>query len=414
MKNRIITFIVAGSAILAACSDVKDLDAGYVDKFSNDGPPQISAVYDLQDTELLTPITEGVLNQYIHIKGSNLAEATSININGLEVDIPTRVYAESSDCYIRIPRAIPENETGKLVYKTELGTATFDFYVGIPSLELIGLQNEFAWQGSRVQLSGDYFDLYGFNDTTATSPVSIIISNAYTGYREEIKCDSCTEAYTSITIPKDCPDCSVITFEWNAMGGARASKTIAYRMTDQLLFGDFSGDLGWWNDMGKDWLKASSEDGAPAGLGYPYLRLNGTFAAWDWDLTGMGCNWPHSFTLDEIDDYVFKFEVNTNASTPFLNYGTNGKDGDKNGGYRMTFANAPNRGQFDPVSDGLTNTNGKWITVRMPLSELMDGLEAAPEKDTWVSFEFGTQPNTEEDWTIDHSFGQFRIEPAEY
>ena len=72
------------------------------------------------------------------------------------------------------------------------------------------------------------------------------------------------------------------------------------------------------------------------------------------------------------------------------------------------------RGQFDPVSDGITNTNGKWVTIRMPLSELVEGLEAMPKVGDWVSLEFGTQPNTADDWVIDHSFAQFRIEPKEY
>ena len=410
-KNIFKVLMLTGLAALTySCSDVKELGAGYEDKFTNNGAPQIQAIYDVQDTELENPLTDGVLNQYIHIKGVNLAKATRININGLEVDLASRAYTECNDAYIRIPRAIPENETGVIEYETAQGKTTYEFGVSIPALELEGLVNEFTFQGERAQLSGDYFDLYDFNDTTETSPVKITIRNEELGYEEVVKCDSCTEEFTSIIIPKDCPDGSLITFEWNAMGGTRASKTVSYRNSSSLLFGNFDGDLGWWNDMGKEWLANCQLSDAPASLGYQYLRLLGTFNSWDWDISGLGCSWPLDITMADIDNYEFKFEVCTSPSTPFVNYGDNGKYGNKNGGYRMTLAGAPERGQFDPVSDGLTNTNGKWVTIRMPLSDVMIGLEAMPAPGDWVSLEFGTQPNTDDAWVIDHSFGQFRVE----
>ena len=398
----------------ASCSDVKELDAGYVDRYTNAGPPAISAIYDVQDTAFATPLAGGVLNQYIRIKGQNLASPTSIVIDGLECNLSARVYAESGDCYIRIPRFIPEQKTGELRYETDEGTVTCPFDVTIPEVQFDGLVNEFCFAGSRAQLSGDYFDLYEFGDTTAESPVSIVIRQEDEGYEKVIHCDSCTETFTSIIIPSDCPDDALITFTWSRMGGMKASKTIPFRPVSALMFGNFDGDLGWWNDMGKEWLAASKTSDAPASEGFNFLRLAGTFEPWEWDISGFGCLWPYDIPLADMDKYLFKFEVNTSPSTPFVNYGDAGKYGVKNGGYRVTLFGAPERGQFDPVSDGLTNTNGKWITVRMPLREVMTGVEAMPSVGDWVSCEFGTQPNTADAWVIDHSFGQFRIEPIDY
>jgi hypothetical protein len=398
----------------ASCSDVKELDAGYVERYTNAGPPSISAIYDVQDTAFATPLTGGVLNQYIRIKGQNLAHPVRIVIDGLETDMDTRVYAESGDAYIRIPRYVPEQKTGNLYYETELGVAQVAYNVSIPEVQLDGLVNEFCFAGTRAQLAGDYFDLYSFGDTTDASPVSIVVHQDAEGYRKVIHCDSCTETFTSIIIPADCPDDALITFTWPRMGGGETTRTIPFRPVSRMLFGNFDGDMGWWNDMGKEWLAACTAPGAPASQGYNFLRLAGTFAPWDWDISGFGCNWPFDIALDDVDDYWFKFEVNTAPTTPFLNYGDAGKYGVKNGGYRLTLAGAPVRGQFDPVSDGITNTNGKWITIRMPLSELVEGLEAMPKVGDWVSLEFGTQPNTADDWVIDHSFAQFRIEPKEY
>jgi len=417
MKSKvtlIALFLFQAGWLLSSCSDVKEMDAGYEDRYTNAGPPSISAIYDVQDTAFATPLSGGVLNQYIRVRGENLAEPTAITIDGLKTDIAARVYAETGDAYIRIPRFIPEQKTGVLVYETEQGSVTYNFDVSIPEVELVGLVNEFCFAGTRAQLKGDYFDLYAFGDTTDASPVSIVIHQEAEGYSQTVHCDSCTETFTSIIIPEDCPDDALITFTWARMGGGEATKTIPFRPVSSLLYGNFDADMGWWNDMGKEWLAASTAAGAPASQGFNFLRLAGTFGSWDWDLSGFGSMWPYDIALEDIDNYYFKFEVNTASSTPFVNYGDAGKYGSKNGGYRITLYGAPERGQFDPVSDGLTNTNGKWITIRMPLREVVSGVEKMPAVGEWVSCEFGTQPNTEDDWVIDHSFGQFRIEPIEY
>ena len=127
-----------------------------------------------------------------------------------------------------------------------------------------------------------------------------------------------------------------------------------------------------------------------------FLRINGTFDSWSWNSSGIGCNWPNQDFTDHPENYVLKFEVCTNSSTPFGH-------------------------QWDPVSSGLRNTYGKWITVSIPLDELCevkqdDGTikHVLPAQGSWASMEFVMQPNNNEGWTVDHSFGQFRIEPKNY
>lgn len=400
------------AATLTACNDVKDLDAGYIDTTTSTGAPHITAVYDIADAKLESPIIEGVLNQYIHIKGENLSQVKSLNINGLEVDLRTRLYAENHDAYVRIPRAIPTEETGVIRYVTELGETTYNFPVSIPKLELNGLANEFAFAGERVQLSGDYFDLYNFGDTLETSPVSIVITNDELGYSKTLHCDSCTEKYTSIRIPADCPDNSLITFAWDAIGGGRATKSVPFRMTKYLLFGNFDGDLGWWNDWGKGLVEAGWSQGAPASLGYNYLRIHESMDVWSWNSTGFGTQWPAG--IDDYAQWVLKFEVNTAAAYPFYDYGDNGGD-TPNGGYMLTLSGdgADGRWQFDPVSQGIKNTSGNWITYTVDLLDVTRGgkVHAAGE---WVSLELAIQPNNSDGWTVDHCFGQFRIEPKNY
>lgn len=413
MKINIKNISLSAMAILAfaSCSDV--VDYSVPDRTSNSGAPAISQIYDVQDTGYVAPLNGGVLNQMIHIKGQNLANAKKIRFNDVDVDV-RQVYATTDEAWVKIPRVIPGVQNDILLYETDKGTTEINFPVSIPSVEIEGLKNEFALQGNQVQITSDYMDLYGFNDTTETSPAKVYIENVDAGYRKEIHCDSCSEKFTSIVIPEDCPDNSLIHFSWHEISGDKTA-TLPYRMTDQLMFGDFTGDLGWWNDWGKGLVTDGTKSGDPESLGFSFLRVKGTYDAWSWNSTGFGCNWRWLDASAHPENYVLKFEVATNSSNPFNNYGDNGASGSKNGGYNLTLqAGGEGRCQFDPVSMGINNTYGKWITVSIPLTDVLKGGSLPTEADQYIALEFVMQPNTADAWNVDHCFGQFRIEPKKY
>lgn len=413
MKINIKNISLSAMAILAfaSCSDV--VDYSVPDRTSNSGAPAISQIYDVQDTGYVAPLNGGVLNQMIHIKGQNLANAKKIRFNDVDVDV-RQVYATTDEAWVKIPRVIPGVQNDILLYETDKGTTEINFPVSIPSLEISGLKNEFALQGNQVQINSEYMDLYGFNDSTETSPAKVYIENVDAGYRKEIHCDSCSEKFTSIVIPEDCPDNSLIHFSWHEISGDKTA-TLPYRMTDQLMFGDFTGDLGWWNDWGKGLVTDGTKSGDPESLGFSFLRVKGTYDAWSWNSTGFGCNWRWLDASAHPENYVLKFEVATNSSNPFNNYGDNGASGSKNGGYNLTLqAGGEGRCQFDPVSMGINNTYGKWITVSIPLTDVLKGGSLPTEADQYIALEFVMQPNTADAWNVDHCFGQFRIEPKKY
>lgn len=413
MKINIKNISLSAMAILAfaSCSDV--VDYSVPDRTSNSGAPAISQIYDVQDTGYVAPLNGGVLNQMIHIKGQNLANAKKIRFNDVDVDV-RQVYATTDEAWVKIPRVIPGVQNDILLYETDKGTTEINFPVSIPSVEISGLKNEFALQGNQVQINSEYMDLYGFNDSTETSPAKVYIENVDAGYRKEIHCDSCSEKFTSIVIPEDCPDNSLIHFSWHEISGDKTA-TLPYRMTDQLMFGDFTGDLGWWNDWGKGLVTDGTKSGDPESLGFSFLRVKGTYDAWSWNSTGFGCNWRWLDASAHPENYVLKFEVATNSSNPFNNYGDNGASGSKNGGYNLTLqAGGEGSCQFDPVSMGINNTYGKWITVSIPLTDVLKGGSLPTEADQYIALEFVMQPNTADAWNVDHCFGQFRIEPKKY
>lgn len=413
MKINIKNISLSAMAILAfaSCSDV--VDYSVPDRTTNSGAPAISQIYDVQDTGYVAPLNGGVLNQMIHIKGQNLANAKKIRFNDVDVDV-RQVYATTDEAWVKIPRVIPGVQNDILLYETDKGTTEINFPVSIPSVEIKGLKNEFALQGNQVQITSDYMDLYGFNDTTETSPAKVYIENVDAGYRKEIHCDSCSEKFTSIVIPKDCPDNSLIHFSWHEISGDKTA-TLPYRMTDQLMFGNFGGDLGWWNDWGKGLVTDGTNSGDPESLGFGFLRVKGTYDAWSWNSTGFGCNWKWLDASAHPENYVLKFEVATNSSNPFNNYGDNGASGSKNGGYNFTLqAGGEGRCQFDPVSMGINNTYGKWVTVSIPLTDVLKGGSLPTAENQFIALELVMQPNTADAWNVDHCFGQFRIEPKKY
>lgn len=413
MKINIKNISLSAMAILAfaSCSDV--VDYSVPDRTSNNGAPAISQIYDVQDTGYVAPLNGGVLNQMIHIKGQNLANAKKIRFNDVDVDV-RQVYATTDEAWVKIPRVIPGVQNDILLYETDKGTTEINFPVSIPSVEIEGLKNEFTLQGNQVQITSDYMDLYGFNDTTETSPAKVYIENVDAGYRKEIHCDSCSEKFTSIVIPEDCPDNSLIHFSWHEISGDKTA-TLPYRMTDQLMFGNFNDDLGWWNDWGKGLVTDGTNSGDPESLGFGFLRVKGTYDAWSWNSTGFGCNWRWLDASAHPENYVLKFEVATNSSNPFNNYGDNGASGSKNGGYNFTLqAGGEGRCQFDPVSMGINNTYGKWVTVSIPLTDVLKGGSLPTAEDQFIALELVMQPNTADAWNVDHCFGQFRIEPKKY
>lgn len=413
MKINIKNISLSAMAILAfaSCSDV--VDYSVPDRTSNSGAPAISQIYDVQDTGYVAPLNGGVLNQMIHIKGQNLANAKKIRFNDVDVDV-RQVYATTDEAWVKIPRVIPGVQNDSLVYETDKGEVKMYFPVSIPSVEIEGLKNEFALQGNQVQITSDYMDLYGFNDTTETSPAKVYIENVDAGYRKEIHCDSCSEKFTSIVIPEDCPDNSLIHFSWHEISGDKTA-TLPYRMTDQLMFGNFGSDINCWNDWGKGLVTDGTKSGDPESLGFAFLRIKGTYDAWSWNSTGFGRNWKWLDASAHPENYVMKFEVATNSSNPFNNYGDNGASGSKNGGYNFTLqAGGEGRCQFDPVSMGINNTYGKWVTVSIPLTDVLKGGSLPTEADQYMALEFVMQPNTADAWNVDHCFGQFRIEPKKY
>ena len=61
------------------------------------------------------------------------------------------------------------------------------------------------------------------------------------------------------------------------------------------------------------------------------------------------------------------------------------------------------------------NTYGEWRTISIPLDKVASkGLPDPNAESPWCNFVMVLQPNSNGGWDVDHSFANFRVEPAEF
>lgn len=381
------------SAVFAACSDVVHYNDDVIDIFAADGPPEIHAIYDVSDNESQNPLEMGSLNQMIRIAGRNLSHVREITFNGIPVDI-SQIYATSEASYLKIPRKIPEQVTNTLVYSTELGSTSVSFEVTIPKLRLEGLANEFCRDGESVQVMGDFFDLFGFGQQQSDAHIRI---NGL-----ELMIDSITESYMSIVIPEGTPDNTLIDFSWKEVGDEIHTAKIPFRFSKYILMPDLN-SVGWWDSSIKKYITDGSHAGDPVSTYGNFFRITGHFDQWSWNSFGGGSNWPDIDCRANPGDFVFKFEVCSSSSTPFYD--------SEIYGYNFALNDSDNF-PWNPSEGVSFNTYGQWQTVSIPLDRVTT--KGVPAPGDWSNFFMVMQPNTEGGWKVDHSFANFRIEPANF
>lgn len=371
-----------------SCNDVVNYDEGYDDGMTSHGAPVISAVYDVDDTELTNPLTEADFGDYIMLKGENLSNVTRILMNDVEVDMDN-VYATASSAWFAVPSTAPNEITNKIYYTTELGETQYDFTVIVPDVNVTGLYNEMAPAGTSVKVLGSYFSLHGFG-TKETSKVTM---NGTPLEVSDVKDDEMV-----ITIPADAQPNSTIVFEWVGTNGQKTI-SIPYARKNDLIYEDWS-TAGNWGDP-----DCFIQDD-PNALWGPYFRINKQLTAWSWNvLLGCGISLSEEI-LNTPSNYWFKFEVRSATETPFQDT----SDSEVNG-YCIKIGEWDNDFQFynnwewNPSAGQIFNTYGEWCTIRLDLAELLAA--KIPQAGT-TNFSITFQPIA--DVTVDHSFANFRIE----
>ena len=130
-------------------------------------------------------------------------------------------------------------------------------------------------------------------------------------------------------------------------------------------------------------------------LGNPHMHITGTFDAWAWNTIDLSRNMIDAGSLDNLDDYVLKFEVLTANDYPLTE--ASPLQFSFNWGESYTWT----------PGDGLgLNTHGQWQTVTLPLAPMATAGISAPG--TWQSLRIAFQPTAA--YTADFRIGNLRIE----
>ena len=387
--------LVAAGAGFTSCEDEPD-------KYEvAGGTPTIDYVRPVDAASKDSLLTAASLNNTICIVGRNLRSVTKINFNDQAAVLNTS-YMTDNTIIVTVPKAIPNKVSDKIYFITsKQDTVAYDFKTIVPAPTINSMSNEWAAAGEEVTIKGDYFLDYD------NSHLTIKVGENYTIPYEDLKI---SQNNIRFNIPEDMPKHEPIyitTINGTTKAGFR------YMDNRGMLFdfdtpwkegGDVLGNNGWHNrTITSD---ATSLSGNYMVLGETAMGSDGdwndgnfSFEYWpgSWQDPETYSSRPRMQDLADFSDWQnmsLKFEMcipkdNGWSAAPMQIYFgsvtqvSNGAAGTKDiygnvlAGANNTFFH--NQGKlaralympWQNTEDKLYNTDGKWVTVTIPLSDFV-------------------------------------------
>ena len=387
--------LVAAGAGFTSCEDEPD-------KYEvAGGTPTIDYVRPVDAASKDSLLTAASLNNTICIVGRNLRSVTKINFNDQAAVLNTS-YMTDNTIIVTVPKAIPNEVSDKIYFITsKQDTVAYDFKTIVPAPTINSMSNEWAAAGEEVTIKGDYFLDYD------NSHLNIKVGENYTIPYEDLKI---SQNSIKFNMPEDMPKHEPIyitTINGTTKAGFR------YMDNRGMLFdfdtpwkegGDVLGNNGWHNrTITSD---ATSLSGNYMVLGETAMGSDGgwndgnfSFEYWpgSWQDPETYSSRPRMQDLADFSDWQnmsLKFEMcipkdNGWSAAPMQIYFgsvtqvSNGAAGTKDI-YGNVLAGANNtffhdqgklaRALYMPwqnTEDKLYNTDGKWVTVTIPLSDFV-------------------------------------------
>ena len=387
--------LVAAGAGFTSCEDEPD-------KYEvAGGTPTIDYVRPVDAASKDSLLTAASLNNTICIVGRNLRSVTKINFNDQAAVLNTS-YMTDNTIIVTVPKAIPNEVSDKIYFITsKQDTVAYDFKTIVPAPTINSMSNEWAAAGEEVTIKGDYFLDYD------NSHLTIKVGENYTIPYEDLKI---SQNNIRFNIPEDMPKHEPIyitTINGTTKAGFR------YMDNRGMLFdfdtpwkegGDVLGNNGWHaRTITSD---ATSLSGNYMVLGETAMGSDGgwndgnfSFEYWpgSWQDPETYSSRPRMQDLADFSDWQnmsLKFEMcipkdNSWSAAPMQIYFgsvtqvSNGAAGTKDI-YGNVLAGANNtffhdqgklaRALYMPwqnTEDKLYNTEGKWVTVTIPLADFV-------------------------------------------
>jgi len=383
-----LSFIICPLSFIS-CENIVTYNDNYTpkDQIANTGAPVISAVYDVADAALSTPITAGAPGQTVCIVGQNLNSLRALSFNTVEVPLAD-TYTMSTKAIVKIPTAYSRNATNTIEYTTDKGTTSYAFVVQLPELRVWNLNNEFQADGTDVSISGENFDYYGFGETDAPASVTVAGQSATLSF--------VSPKMLRVRIPEGTPANTAIAVNWQNAAGEACTISLPFRPTDGLLFADLSRVQRDKTDVAATIERDADVTSTKSQLGTPHIHVCGALQAWSWLELSFSQNLPDVYDASRVGDYNFVFEVLTESGHPLP---ATGFDLAWNWQWEQSY-------RWLPLDGNQWDTGGEWTTVRLPLSEVAPQGIGTPGQ--WMTFNFGFQPV--EAYDADFRMGNFRIQ----
>ncbi len=319
------------------------------------GDPYISYIRNFADAPNDTVTNLIVPGQEINIVGYNLENADTIQFQGIDIDVSTVVYTDSS-VIVQVPADFSDFDTdlgNTITYSTNIGKSDFHLRIlGPPRIAAVSCE---------YPQEGDVVYLYGFN-LTRISELTFAGSEV-TEYTE-----SADGSVLEIIVPAltGSGPVSITT----AAGTGSTIYNVNDLVTGMICNFDDIGTLEWGNSAG---VIEENPDEFPYSRGRYGVFKNDIIAAWDWQAWSsyrivfiVNSVWiPTEHLNDDIKDWAVKFEINVpkpwNGTTIFV--------GPEVDNFRYLY-------QPWKISDDnfvSYTTGGNWITKTIPLTSFTNG-----------------------------------------
>ena len=403
------TSLYAAAALLlalgfTACEDEPD-------KFVlSDGLPTVHYIRPIDVNAADSLLSGAYMGNGICIVGENLKSVHKLVFNDQEA-VLNNSYITDNTLLVDVPNTIPGEVSDKIYFYNKDGESyTYDFKVLVPGPSIMSMSNEWAPEGSTATIYGDYF----IDDPNV--PLTVTVG----GVPAQVK--EITKGAVSFIVPAGAPEGKI---EITTIYGEVAS-SFNYKDSRGMLF-TFDNDP---HPANHGWHAQVIETDGTA-LSGNFLRLgdaavtmgaagdwndgNFSFEYWpgDWDDPVTYADSPRLTDITDFSDWEnmsLKFELFIPSSNPWsagsMQLIVGGVDKITGGAagatdiYGNTLAGANNtffnnnvlpRGLYTPWSgSGSFDTGDEWITVTVPYSNFIYGMDGTKATGTLTASDFSS------------------------
>ena len=386
---------LVGSAALTVTS-CKDQPEAYE---IADGTPSINFIRPVSAESRDSIITAASMQSTICIVGNNLRSITGLLFNDQKAVLNTS-YMTDNTLIVTVPNGIPEKVTDKIYMATQNNdTVSYDFHVIIPAPTVASMSNEWAAPGEEVTIIGDYFLDYADFPITVNFGETQLPRSAIT---------SISKTRITFTMPDNMPkeQISVTSIYGTTKGAFKYYDTrgLLFDFDTPCMTGTVLGNNGWHpRDIIEDETSLSGKflvlGGVAMGEDGAWNDGNFSFEYWAGDY-GNPESYPNHPRICDLADFTdfsnlnLKFEMNIpkdnawsaapmqiyfGSVAQISNTGAGVKDiyGNTLAGTNNTFFREQSklsRALYMPwkdTEDLLYHTDGKWVTVTIPLADFI-------------------------------------------